>query len=173
MMSRLAIVFIPFLLLLVAVFSGCISMQETYEIPEVESYDVNNSAEKYPNVPEDQIIVYASEKFAPKDYVILAKLKSTDEGDWITQDKLMEEFKKKASSLGANAVIVLDLNPQSHGGEKVFSREENNTNPNYMNQPIYDSGTTLEIPFSTQNPKDDKFKGDALAVWATPLSSQN
>jgi hypothetical protein len=148
---------------------GCTTLEnQRYETTPVEAYDLNASAGKYNPVAPEDVIVYVSEKFAPKNYVLLAKLHSTGEGDWLTRNDLMAQFKQKAAALGANAVIVLDLNPEAPTQPRVYSEGATINDMDVNRPPVDGNETTLDIPIINSNSKNDKFKGDALAVWATP-----
>ncbi len=141
-------------------------------IPEVEVENLNTASRTYKAVPVDQIIVYVSEKYAPKHYVPLARLKSSWNSDWLPKEILIDEFKKKAGELGANAVIVLDIIPEGSGKTKILTGLQPDNDFGYHQAP-FNSGITVVTPGPINESGEEKgkvFKGDALAVWTTPPS---
>lgn len=78
-------------------------------VPEIDATDIAPTAKNYPKVPADQIMVYPSRRFAPKGYLLIASLKSASTSYSRTEEDLMGEFRKRASELGADAVIVLEI----------------------------------------------------------------
>jgi len=104
---------------------GCARYKSYPWTTEIAVYDQNPASVNYSKVPADQIIVYAAEKFAPKQYVVIAKLKSN--GDWMQEEDLYGELRQKASDLGADAVIMLEVTHVSTGG--LLPNKDNPPNP--------------------------------------------
>ncbi len=97
------------LLSLAFISLGCVASTIESLEPKLNVDDVAPDAGSYTKVPPSKIIVYASEKFAPKHYVILATLSSRLAFPSKTEDDLFTLFRNKASELGANAVVVTDV----------------------------------------------------------------
>jgi hypothetical protein len=151
-----------FLLLFVGV--GCMHSRMS---TQMEAYDISPSAGIYPKVPVDQIILYPAKKFAPKNYVLLARLKSGGDSYCESEDVLFQEFKKKASELGADAVVVLEIT-RPGGGVRIETGGQPINDLGYVLH-THDTGITEVIPQLTKEHKINKdFKGYGLAIHSIP-----
>jgi hypothetical protein len=126
-------------------------------VPQLEAYDINPSAVNFPRVPTDQIIVYPEPKFAPKNYVLVARMKSAGDSYWIPQADLMMEFQKKAAELGADAVIVSELTQQGGGVHILIGGQP-------ANDLSHAAAITLVTPVPYTGPPLDEYRGSAMAI---------
>jgi hypothetical protein len=149
---------------------ACAPYKSFIRQPALEAYDLNPAAGSYPKVPADQIIVYASKKFAPKQYVVLAKLKSTAGGDWLKEEELYKELRRKASELGADAVIVDEVTPITGGGIQLNTDNPPNRHQAWIAYPP-DIPVTVYVPAPTKEPTAEEqklLKCYAIAVRVKP-----
>jgi hypothetical protein len=133
---------------------------------KVDVNDVSPDAGKHAKTPPDEIIVYAAKRFAPKNYEILARLSTNTNYSCETQDDLFNLFRNKASELGANAVVVTDV---QQTGEVVHIL--------YGYQPRNDLGyahassdeSIAEItPTPVSTGQKPRFVGQAYAIRTSP-----
>ncbi len=153
---------------------GCADLSNLGE--RIVVSDVASSAGSYPKVPPDQIIVYASRKFAPKNYVILARVSSDINYFAPSEDKLFEMFKAKASQLGADAVVVID--DETTGGDvKIVDGYQPANDIGYMSEPKTSLGYLgspsneryFEVtPVPTPEHQKIFYKAEAYAVRVNP-----
>ena len=68
---------------------------------------------QFKKVSEDKVKVYAAVKFAPKDYVFVARLRTNEECKSL--DLLIAAMQKKAASLHANAIVIEAISPRTNG----------------------------------------------------------
>ena len=166
---------IPWLLTALALFStGCADLSNLGQ--RIVVSDVTPAAGSYPRVSPDQMIVYASPKFAPKNYVILARVSSDINYFAPSEDKLFEMFKARAAQLGANAVVVID--DETTGGDaQVIKGYQPSNDFGYMNEPKTDLGYlgspsgeeyVAVTPIPTPQHRKVFYKGEAYAVRVNP-----
>jgi hypothetical protein len=71
-----------------------------------------------PSIPADQVAVYRTADQVPGKYEEIALLNSTGSSGWTTEAGMFNSMKKKAGSLGANA-IILDAVSEPSAGAKI------------------------------------------------------
>jgi hypothetical protein len=71
-----------------------------------------------PSIPADQVVVYRTADQVPGKYEEIALLNSTGSSGWTTEAGMFDSMKKKAGSLGANA-IILDAVSEPGAGAKI------------------------------------------------------
>lgn len=150
------------LTVLMIVGFGCTGSWRNGIPSQVDVYDVSSSAQNYPKVPPDQIIVYPSKKFAPKQYLVLARLKSGGDSRYVSQEDLFEEFKEKAGALGADAVIILETTTPGEGVQIVTGQQPINDLGYVVHS--HDTGITQITPNPDTGPPKKIFRGYALAI---------
>ena len=64
---------------------------------------------KYPPVPWEEVKVFLSEKDVPGEFVKIAIIKAEGKEGVTTAEKMLEEMKKKAGALGADAIILEEI----------------------------------------------------------------
>ncbi|HTA76565.1 MAG TPA: hypothetical protein VK791_05360 [bacterium] len=93
----------------IVTLSGCYIRS----VDPISADDVIRSYKRYKKVDEEKVKIYASLKFAPRNYVTVAQLKTNEEHK--TLESLMKVMQKKASALHANAVVFLSITPKTTG----------------------------------------------------------
>ncbi len=76
------------------------------------------TAPQRPSIPANHVAVYRTADQVPGKYEEIALLNSTGESGWTTEAGMFESMKKKAGSLGANA-IILDAVSEPGAGAKI------------------------------------------------------
>ena len=71
-----------------------------------------------PSIPADQVAVYRTAEQVPGKYEEIALLNSAGSSGWTTEAGMFNSMKKKAGSLGANA-IILDAVSEPSAGAKI------------------------------------------------------
>jgi hypothetical protein len=71
-----------------------------------------------PPIPADQVAVYRTADQVPGKYEEIALLNSAGSSGWTTEAGMFNSMKKKAGSLGANA-IILDAVSEPSAGTKI------------------------------------------------------
>jgi len=71
-------------------------------------------------IPADKVAVYRTAEQVPGKYEEIALLSSTGESMWTNEEQMWNSMRKKASKLGANA-IILDAMSEPSAGAKVAS----------------------------------------------------
>jgi hypothetical protein len=72
---------------------------------------VNPSAERYPPVsPDSVIIVTTAAELDTLEYVRVAIIEATGSGELTSQTEMLEAMRKKAAKLGANAILLPEIN---------------------------------------------------------------
>jgi len=61
---------------------------------------------KYPPVPWEEVKVFLSEKDVPGEFVKIAIIKAEGKEGVTTAEQMLEEMKKKAGAIGADAIIL-------------------------------------------------------------------
>jgi hypothetical protein len=144
---------------------GCASTIESLE-PKLNVDDVSPDAGSYAKVPPDQIIVYVSEKFAPKHYVILATLSTKLIFPCDTEDAMFNLFRNKASELGANAVVVKDVQ-QTGEYVKIFYGSQPRNDLGYYHASS-DESIVEVTPTPVSDGRKPRFVGQAYAIRTSP-----
>lgn len=145
--------------------SGCALIIHNGLPSQMEAYEISPDAANYPKVLADKIIVYESEKFAPKGYMLLAKLKSGGDSYCGTEMDLFKEFRKKAAEYGADAVIIVEITTQNPGSIDMGQPG----GPNDLSSLNLSMAVTAnKYPMSNFKPGTVNFKGYALAIRSKP-----
>ena len=97
-------------LLVVAVLAtGCVQTQATM---------LNPSAQQYPAVSPDSVQIFTSEKdLDTLDYVRIAIIEATGSGEYTSQTGMIEAMRKKAGDLGANGILMPQINEPGAGAK--------------------------------------------------------
>lgn len=146
---------------------GCAPFHSSPWVIEVQAYDQSPSAGHYPQVPVDRIIVYAGPSFAPKKFELLARLKSAPGADWLPEDAFMDEFKKKAAQLGADAVVMVQITHPDFQGDAIVETGQQPRNDLGYSDHSHNTGVTVVVSQPTREVKDKAWKlckGYALAI---------
>ncbi len=95
-----------FLLLFMVVFWACITTQVTRL----------NQNEYPPGDPSD-VIVYLTPEDIKSEYEKIALIHMQGEGSWTNEQQMFEKAKQKAATLGANGIILGEVNEPSEGAK--------------------------------------------------------
>jgi len=95
-----------FFLLLTVVFWACITTQVTRL----------NQNEYPPGDPSD-VIVYLTPEDIKSEYEKIALIHMQGEGSWTNEQQMFEKAKQKAATLGANGIILAEVNEPSEGSK--------------------------------------------------------
>ena len=138
--------------------------------PDVVIYDVTTAAKDFPPADPDKIILYPEPKFAPKSYVLLARLKSSPNNDCRSEEELFGLFKERAAQVGADAVVVLKvLRPQGTKPPKIIYGSQQINDLGYQRHSDHITGVTVVEGDPTPGTKKLKdFSGYALAIHSKP-----
>jgi len=89
--------------------AGCVQTKPTL---------INPSAERYePVLPENVWIVTAEEELDTLNYVRIAIIEATGSGEYTDQSGMLDAIRKKAGELGANAVLMPQINEPGAGAK--------------------------------------------------------
>ena len=89
--------------------AGCVQTKHTL---------VNPSAQRYEAVPPEQVwIVTAEEELDTLNYVRVAIIEATGSGEFTNQTNMLNAIRKKAGELGANAVLLPQINEPGAGAK--------------------------------------------------------
>ena len=100
---------VAFLVASILATSGCVQTNATI---------LNPAPVNHPKTAADQIRIYRTADQVKGRYDEIALLNSTGESDMTNEAKMMESMRKKASEVGANA-IILDSISEASAGAKV------------------------------------------------------
>ncbi|HVZ47418.1 MAG TPA: hypothetical protein VG916_01430 [Gemmatimonadaceae bacterium] len=78
---------------------------------------LNPAPANHPRTPADKIRIYRTADQVKAKYDEVALLNSTGESNWTDEAKMMESMRKKASEVGANAIILDAINEASAGAK--------------------------------------------------------
>lgn len=78
---------------------------------------LNPTAVAHPATPPDQVRIYRTADQVKTRYDEIALLNSKGESDWTDEAKMMNSMRKKASEVGANAIILDAINEASAGAK--------------------------------------------------------
>ena len=120
--------------LLVVALAACVRTNATM---------LGSATAQRPALVPDSVRIYRTAAQVPGKYEEVALLNATGEASWTDENKMMNAMRKKAASLGANAVI-LDAISEPSAGAKVAGA-------------VFGTGAQR--------------KGKAIAVWVFPDSS--
>lgn len=95
----------PFIAL--ALFVGCVGTEATR---------LDSAPEDLSPVPASEVAVYSDTSSVPCSYSRVAIVQAQSISAMVSTSKLAEEVKPKAGELGANAVIISDVNESSDPG---------------------------------------------------------
>ena len=159
---------LPLFTFFLVITPGCNRYGRVGLYPQVDATDISPSAGNYPKIPANQIIVYPSAKFAPKRFLLVARLKSGWASYCPSEEDLLEEFRKKAAELGADAVIVSEITIPGGKGVEIKTGLAPTNDLGYVSNPR-DVGITQVISQpSKDRPSKGNFKGYALAIRSKP-----
>jgi hypothetical protein len=82
-------------------------------VDPIDADDVTRVYKQFKKVSEDKVKVYAAVKFAPKNCVLLARLRTNEECKSL--DLMIKAMQKKAASLHANAIVFEAVTPRTNG----------------------------------------------------------
>lgn len=138
--------------------------------PDVVIYDVTPEAKDYPKTDPEEIILYPDPKFAPKSYVLLAHLKSDYRTDCQSEEELFGLFKKRASEVGADEVVVLEVSrPRGTKPPMILHGSQPRNDLGYLDHSVSTTGVTLVEGEPTPGTKEmNRFSGSALAIHSKP-----
>jgi hypothetical protein len=94
-------------LVLVAVFAaGCVQTQAT-----------RLSSKTYPPISPDQVTIYLSEADIPGVFERVALINTQGESTWTNESQMYNAARKKAAELGANGVLIGQIDEPSAGAK--------------------------------------------------------
>lgn len=96
------------LALLLALLSGCVSVNSTMVDPSVS----------YAPVPNDQVRLFESEDEVPTDFDRVAIFHAEGADDWTDQSDMLEKLREEAAKKGCNGLILGEIE-EPGTGEKV------------------------------------------------------
>lgn len=88
---------------------SCVSTKAIYLAPAEERYE--------PVAPEDVRIFTSEAELDEFDYVRIAIIEATGSGEWTSQTGMYKAIRKKAGSLGANGVLLPEINEPGAGAK--------------------------------------------------------
>lgn len=98
--------YLPFVIVAV-LFVGCVGTEATR---------LDSAPENLSPVPASEVAVYSDTSSVPCNYSRVAIIQAQSISAMVSTSKLAEEVKPKAGELGANAVIISDVNERSDPG---------------------------------------------------------
>jgi hypothetical protein len=99
----------PALLAATVLLVGCVQTKYTL---------VNPSAPRYEPVPPEQVWIVTHEtELDTLEYSRIAVIEATGSGEWTDQTKMLEAIRKRAGELGANAVLLPQINEPGAGAK--------------------------------------------------------
>lgn len=79
---------------------------------------VNPSAQQYPPVPPDSVIILTAEsELDTLTFARIAIIEATGSGEWTTQTGMLEAMRRKAGKMGANAILMPAINEPGAGAK--------------------------------------------------------
>ena len=150
---------------------GCAALDARHVFPpDVIAYDLAPEAKNYPPTDPNQIILYPEPKFAPKAYVLLARLKSSPMNDCRSEEELFGLFKKRAAQVGADVVVVLQvLRPLGTKPPHILTGSQPINDLGYVDHSTNTTGLTVVEGEPTPGTKKlDWYTGYALAIHSKP-----
>jgi len=91
------------------VLSACVQTRYTLVNPTAQSYE--------PVAPEQVWIVTSEAELDTLEYARVAIIEATGSGEWTDQTKMIEAIRKRAGELGANAVLLPQINEPGAGAK--------------------------------------------------------
>jgi hypothetical protein len=99
----------PAVLLIAVLITACVQTKYTL---------VNPGGAKYDPVPPDEVWLVTSEtELDTLQYVRLAIIEATGSGEWTNQTGMLDAIRKQAGKLGANAVLLPQINEPGAGAK--------------------------------------------------------
>ena len=96
------------LMLLVVLVSGCITTRATLLDPTV----------KYPSTDPSMVRIFTTEEELSKyEFVRVAIINSSGNTSWTSRTKMIESMRKKAGEMGANAILMPEIDEPSAGAK--------------------------------------------------------
>jgi hypothetical protein len=97
------------ILAIAAATSGCVSTRHTL---------VNPSAEPYAPVHADSVLILTDEaELDTLRYSRIAIIEATGSGEWTNQTDMLNAMRKKAGAIGANAILLPQINEPGAGAK--------------------------------------------------------
>ena len=135
-------------------------------IDPIVAEDISSTYKNYKLIPEDQILIYAAPRFAPHQYKVMARMKSKT--GYESTDLLMSAFRKRASELHANSIIVLGVSPPTNGFPLVEGDEAISLGYILTTSPIEPATGSEGKPNSTPTTKSNEPQSWTLGVEYNP-----
>lgn len=92
-----------------SLITGCVTTQAAM---------VNPSAQPFPAVRADSVLILTSlTELDTVEYERVAVIEASGSGEWTTQTGMLEAMRKKAGKLGANAILLPNINEPGAGAK--------------------------------------------------------
>lgn len=79
---------------------------------------VNPSAKPFPPVAPDSVLILTTEKeLDTLNYVRVAIIEASGSGEWTSQTEMLEAMRRKAGALGANAILLPQIQEPGAGAK--------------------------------------------------------
>ena len=76
------------------------------------------TAKPYPVVAPDSVRIFASDKeLDTLNYVSIARIEASGDGEWTNQSKMIEAMREKAGKLGANGLLLPNIHEPGAGAQ--------------------------------------------------------
>ena len=95
-------------LLFVVIFTGCVTTRATLLDPTV----------RYPSTDPSMVRIFTTEEeLEAYEFVRIAIINSSGNTTWTSRTKMIESMRKKAGEMGANAILMPDIDEPSAGAK--------------------------------------------------------